>query len=232
MPCEPYKNALTEASATGAEPQNELHAHLAACPSCHAAFVEEQQLFTAITAGLHASANAEVPASLLPRVRACIAEEATSKRGWTPSLLAIAGAAAMVVAFITARAVWRTNFEQTPVRTATNASTPAPVVPPPQSQDPNAVTSVSKNSVSQPRTVTTRNPVRPEAPATRATVPEVLVPRDQEALLVNYAEQWSQRKRAPLVAANSDATNLSPLQIAPIQIAQLDVKLMTEEQDQ
>jgi hypothetical protein len=63
-------------------------------------------------------------------------------------------------------------------------------------------------------------------------MPEVLVPRDQEVLLVSYAEQWNQRKHAPLVAANFDATSLSPLQIAPIQIAQLDVKLMTEEQAQ
>jgi hypothetical protein len=61
-------------------------------------------------------------------------------------------------------------------------------------------------------------------------MPEVLVPPDQEVLLVSYAEQWRQRKRLPLVAANFDATTLSPLQIAPIQISQLDVKLMAEEQ--
>jgi hypothetical protein len=63
-------------------------------------------------------------------------------------------------------------------------------------------------------------------------MPEVLVPPDQEVLLVNYAAQWRQRKHLPLVAANFDATNLSPLQIAPIQISQLDVKLMAEEQAQ
>jgi hypothetical protein len=63
-------------------------------------------------------------------------------------------------------------------------------------------------------------------------MPEVLVPRDQDALLASYAEQWSQRKRAPLVASNFDPTNLSLLQISPIQIDQLDVKLMTEEHAQ
>jgi len=63
-------------------------------------------------------------------------------------------------------------------------------------------------------------------------MPEVLVPRDQEVLLGSYAEEWSRRKRLPLVAANFDATNLSPLQIAPIQISQLDVKLMAEVQAQ
>jgi len=63
-------------------------------------------------------------------------------------------------------------------------------------------------------------------------MPEILVSPDQEALLVNYAEQWRERKRLPLIATNFEATNLPPLQIAPIQIAQLDVKLMAEEQAQ
>jgi hypothetical protein len=232
MPCKPYQDTLIEAAASGLNPQGELRAHLAACAACRTAFAGEQSLFSSIDTGLHATANAEVPASLLPRVRTGIAEEATSKRGWTPSWLALAGVAAMVVAFFAARAVWRTNIEQTPVQSVTNTIARAPVIPPSQSQNSNAPPSVSKNSVSPSQTARTMNPVPRETLASRNTVPEVLVPRDQEALLVSYAEQWSQRKRAPLVAANSDATNLSPLQIAPIQIAQLDVKLMTEDQAQ
>jgi hypothetical protein len=232
MPCEHCKDALVEAAASGAEPQGELRAHLAACAVCRAAFAQEQSLFSSIDTGLHATANAEVPASLLPRVRARLVEAAAPRRMWTPSWLALAGAAAMVVAFIAARSAWRTNIEQTPVNTATNRALPAPVIPPSQNQNSNVTPSVSSNSVRQPRPAATRNPVRSEAPAGRATMPEVLVPRDQEVLLVSYAEQWNQRKRAPLVAANFDATSLSPLQIAPIQIAQLDVKLMTEERPQ
>ena len=67
------------------------------------------------------------------------------------------------------------------------------------------------------------------SPATRDSMPEVLVPPDQEVLLVSYAEEWNRRKRLPLVAANFDATDLPPLQITPIQISHLDVKLMAEE---
>jgi hypothetical protein len=232
MPCEHYQNALIEAAATGAEPLGELRTHLGACAACRAAFAEEQFLFSSIDTGLHATANAELPPSLLPRVRTGIAEEATSRRGWTPSWLALAGAAAMIVALVATRALWRINIEQTPVQSATNTIARAPVVPPSQSQDPNALPSVSKNSISPPQTARTMNPVPRETLASRNAGPEVLVPRDQEALLIRYAEQWNQRKRAPLVATNFDATNLSPLQIAPIQIAQLDVKLMTDEQAQ
>jgi hypothetical protein len=51
-------------------------------------------------------------------------------------------------------------------------------------------------------------------------------------LLAEYAEQWRFHKRTPLLAQDSDATILAPLQVAPIQIAELDVKLLAEEQSQ
>ena len=64
-------------------------------------------------------------------------------------------------------------------------------------------------------------------------MPEVLVPRDQDILLAEYAEQWRLHKRGPLLLAqNSDATILAPLQVAPIQIAELDVKLLADEKSQ
>jgi len=50
--------------------------------------------------------------------------------------------------------------------------------------------------------------------------------------LVRYAEEWSRRKRAPLVADSADETTLAPLEVAPIQIDQLDVKLLAEEKSQ
>jgi anti-sigma factor RsiW len=88
MPCEPCKNALIEAAATSAGPQGELRAHLVTCPACRAALAEELSLFSSIDTGLSAVVNAEIPASLLPRVRARIAGEPAVTRGWTPSWLA------------------------------------------------------------------------------------------------------------------------------------------------
>jgi hypothetical protein len=226
MPCEPYQSALTEAAASGLEPQGELRAHLTACAECRAALTLEQSLFSSIDTGLHAAVNVEVPASLLPRVRTSIAEEPTVVRAWIPSWLTVAAAAAVLVAFIATRPLWRTSVVPAPVDTASNTTSPAPNALPPHDQNLNPAPPTISNSVPSKRTAATLNA------APRDAMPEVLVPQDQEALLVSYAEQWNQRKRAPLVAANFDPTNLSLLQIAPIQIDQLDVKLMTEEHAQ
>jgi hypothetical protein len=232
MLCEPFQNALIEAAASGTEPQGELGAHLRDCAACQAVFEQEQSLFATIDSGMHAVANAEVPPSLLPRVRARLDEVGAPKPAWSPKWFVLAGASAMLALLFVTQSVWRTNNETTLMRTAKNVSTPRPVVPPPERQDLNALPPRSKNSVLRPRTTGTLNLVPREARTSRNTVPEVLVPRDQEDLLVSYAMEWGQRKRAPLVAASFDPTNLPPLQIAPIQIAQLDVKLMTEEQAQ
>ena len=104
MPCEHYKDALTEVAAAGVEPQAELRAHLAECASCRAAFDEEQSLFAAINSGLRASANAEVPSSLLPRVRAKLDEVVAPRFRWLqPLVLASAAVALVFVVFLAAR---------------------------------------------------------------------------------------------------------------------------------
>ena len=229
MPCKHYKNALIEAAASSAEPQADLRAHLDACAACRAAFEQEQSLFVSIDAGLHVTANTEVPASLLPRVRARLDEEANSKRRWTANWFTLASAALVVVAFFGARAVWRTNFAEKPVETAGTTSVPPRVTPPPQQQNPLVVPPVGKNSVSQRQPAIAKNALAAETLVNGKTMPEVLVPRDQEVLLAEYAEQWRFHKRTPLLAQDSDATILAPLQVARIQIAELDVKLLAEE---
>ncbi|HEV1994992.1 MAG TPA: hypothetical protein VGR03_11730 [Candidatus Acidoferrum sp.] len=231
MPCKHYKNALIEAAASGAQPQGELRAHLADCASCCATFAQEQALFSSIDAGLYVTANAELPASLLPRVRARLDEEGIPRRNWVTAGFVLASAAAIVIALFTARVVWRTNGEHQPVESVANKSVSAPGVQPPQGQFAIAPP-VKKDSTSQLQVPLVRNPVPPRAFSTRNSMPEVLVPRDQEVLLVHYADQWRGRKRAPLVAADSDETTLTSLQVAPIQIAQLDVKLLAEEKPQ
>ncbi len=228
MPCEHYQDALVEAAASSAAPQGELRAHLAACAACRTAFAQEQSLFSSMDEGLRAAANAEVPASLLPRFRARLADEAAPHRDWRISWFVLAGATAMIIALLVVRASWRTNIGSALSDTASNSKVR------PQQQKPKSIPAspVIRDSNSYSRAATAQIPVSPESASKDDARPEVLVPRDQEVLLATYAEQWMQRKRAPLVAANFDATNLSPLQITPIQITQLDVKLMAEEQAQ
>src|SRR5204863_279867 len=104
MPCQHHKNALIEAAASGSHPQGELRAHLDVCLDCRAAFEREQSLFASINTGLHVTANAEVPASLLPRVRARLDEEIAPQRRWIqPMIFATASVALAFVIFLFAR---------------------------------------------------------------------------------------------------------------------------------
>jgi hypothetical protein len=223
---------LIEAAASGSRPQDDLRAHLDACVACRAGFELEQSLFASIDAGLHVTANADVPASLLPRVRARLDEESAPRRVWATNWLVLASAAVMVVAFLTARVVWRPNVVQRPVETARKTSAPPKATLSPRNQIPVVAPPMEKNSDSPQQITIARNPKAPETFVKRKTTPEVLVPRDQEVLLAEYAEKWRLHKRAPLLAQDADATILVPLQVAPIQIAELDVKLLADEKSQ
>src|SRR5215467_10617531 len=99
MPCENYREALTDAAAgetsnsaaRGTRPDlecgltRELEAHLAACADCRAFFAEEIALFAAIDSGVSTRTNHEMPAALLPRVRAAVAEQRRSAAWWAPA---------------------------------------------------------------------------------------------------------------------------------------------------
>jgi hypothetical protein len=231
MSCTHYKNTLIEAAASGAELQGDLRAHLAECSDCRAAFEQERSLFASIDAGLHVTANAEMPASLLPRVRVRLDEVAAPRRIWASNWVAFASAAVIIVAFFAARSLWRPNTVHAPIETAGEGSAPPRMTPPSQKHDV-VVPSGEKNSASQRQLAIAKSPSTHETLVKGKTTPEVLVPRDQEVLLAEYAEQWSLHKHPLLLAQNFDATILSPLQVAPIQIDELDVKLLAEEKSQ
>ncbi len=232
MPCENYKEALIEAAASSAEPQMELRAHLAACAVCRMTFTEEQTLSASIDAGLRQSVNAEVPVSLLPHVRARISEEAIPQRGWVTNWLTVATAAAIIAAFFVTRVVWHPNIIQSPPANTAQTNSPTPVLPSPEAPVKRSKSVARANSHSNSQTFSARGFQNPRLQPARNSGPEVLVPRDQEVLLAAYAEQWSHRKRALLLAQNSGDTNLAPLEVAPIQIAELDVKLLADEKSQ
>ena len=149
MPCEPYQNTLIEAVASSTAPQGELRAHLATCAACRTAFSQEESLFSSIDQGLRAAANADVPASLLPRVRARLADEVAPSRSWRFPSFVLAGAAAMVVVLLVARTAWHTNIEQPPSNTASNSTVSSTVRQQPQAQNSNAAPPVNRNSVAQ-----------------------------------------------------------------------------------
>jgi hypothetical protein len=233
MPCEHHKEALIEAAASGVEPQGELRGHLAGCAECRATFEQERLLCASIDSGLRVTANAEVPVSLLPRVRTRLdVESAVPSRGLAGNWLVLASAAVVVAGIFVARAVWRPVIRENP---SINAAEKSPSAPAPRSPREDAHNSerIAKNNPPAPQQdLAAENPSKARLASAGRSGPEVLVPKDQEVLLAEYAELWHQRKHAPLAAQDSDAAILAPLQVAQIQIAELDVKPLADEKSQ
>ena len=232
MLCEHYKEALIEAAASRAEPHGDLRAHLDGCAACRAAFEQEQTFFASIDAGLRVTANADVPALLLPRARARLDAEAVPPSSWLTNWLVLAGAAAVIAAFFVAGVVWRPNVRQNPQTDSTQKSPLGPVIPPAQERAQAREQSAKNSAPPFSHSSASKNTPQHGAQFVRSAFPEVLVPRDQEVLLTEYAEQWRAHKHPLLLAQEFDATTLTPLQVAPIQIEELDVKLLAEEKSQ
>lgn len=218
MPCEPYKDALSEAAA-GASASSALRSHLIVCADCRAALAEEQALYGSIEGGLRIVANAEVPASLIPSVRARLDEPAPRKR-WLVPLLAPLAAALLLGVFILRSLQRPTGKPAAPAMTAS--------VVEPGRQDspasPKVPTTASSGNVSIVPAV--RAASRPLVTQTqsRQEAPQVLVPHDQEALLAGYAEQLLGHRFVRLTAELIPPPSLEPGEVAPIQIVPLDVK--------
>jgi hypothetical protein len=221
MPCKTHQSALTEA-ATGAPISDELRSHLIVCADCRAALAQEEKLFAGIDAGLRIVANAEVPTSLIPSVRARLNEPSPRRRWFMPVLVPIT--AALILAFLVARSLHlRPEKPSTP---STEASAPRPRVPAPKPVAPPI--EFAANSGLAAVTHVSRHPGLSRSPSDADSMPEVLVPHGDEAVLIAYAQEWGMQKHARLKAEVLPAPSLGPLEIMPIQIAPLDVKPLEE----
>jgi hypothetical protein len=226
MPCKTYRDALIEAAATGGEPQAELRAHLAACADCRAAFEQERALFAAMDGSLQRAANADVPASLLPRVRARLDELPTGGNVWNIRWVTLAAVAVIVAGVFVVRSSWHKDAIQSPAETGRTLSAPR-VAAPLATENQRGAAQVTLNPGSQARIHSART-VPVKASARTDSAPEVLVPKDQEVLIAEYAEEWRRRKGTVVLARTFDPTVFSSLQVAPIQIDELGVKPLAE----
>jgi hypothetical protein len=220
MPCEAYKNALTEAALTGADPQNELRTHLATCAPCRAAFAQEQALFSSIDAGLHVTANADVPASLLPPVRARLDEGITPQPRWNQSL--ILGAASVGLAF----AIFlfaRPQHSKPDIQAKQTPQIPVNSTPVKNAQHPNSgpgTQSVSSNlNNSHKRSRSTL------LPRVASSQPEVLVPPDEREAFARFVATLQEHSEVvtALAALSADGKG-KPASLERLQIDQLEVK--------
>jgi hypothetical protein len=219
MPCEHYKDALIEVAASGSAPSGELRAHLDWCASCRAAFDEEQSLFSAIDSSLHASVNADVPSSLLPRVRARLDEAVTTQPRWMhPLVLVSAGvalASLLVLVIQPHRSVPDNVAKQTPAAPTREASTMGTHkgISPSKIQ----ITSSAVNHSHAPRNSTLVHSVA-------SSNPEVLVPPDEREALARFVAVLNDRGSlaAALLAPAEKRDAL--LSLDPVQIKDLEVK--------
>ena len=125
MPCEFYKQALTDAAAANEAPSRELAAHLNACAACRAFLAEERELFAVIDSGVHATVSAEMPPSLLPAVRAGLDGQKVSNLPWVQVGAVLASAALVLMAVVFVQRMRSTRRDPTSA-TSTVAERPSP----------------------------------------------------------------------------------------------------------
>jgi len=224
MLCEQYKDALIEVAAAGAAPQGELRAHLEGCASCRSAFAQEQSLFATIDSSLHASANSEVPSSLLPRVRVALNEAAASRlRLLHPVVFASAGVALAFAFFLIARPR-HTSPENVAKQVPSIVRVPITQTESTNSQNISAE-STEIAAVRVTHSHAARNSTNLHSVA--SSNPEVLVPPDEReglARLVAVLNERSEVAAAFVVKApQKDAVvTADPLQIPDIEIKPLE----------
>lgn len=220
MPCENYREALIDAATAGSAPSRELRSHLDACASCRAAFTEEQQLFAAIDTGLRATSNAEVPASLLPRVRAQLSEQPFSHRSWIPAFAGAGIAAALVFAFVLARKSARVGLEPNPPTVSAV-------------HDVSPVRNQPITSAAAPLEIA-RTPRKHAGVGTVNTAPavdaagveaEVLIPEGQKAALdVLIARLRKGEVQGDALLAENPEKPLETLEVSPLDITPIEIK--------
>jgi hypothetical protein len=225
MPCKHYKDALIEAAAGGAELQGDLRAHLGRCAECRAAFEQERSLFASIDARLHVAANTEVPASLLPRVRARLDEEIAPQHRWfQPWIFAAASVAIALATFQFARPHHAGRDDQAkepPQILAANAPAKSSGH---QNSDPGAQIA-SSNAKSQTRVHSIFS--RPGA----SSQPEVLVPPDEREALARFVATLQESGDVAIALVTpAPQKKDEPASLEPLQIKELEIKTLEERQ--
>jgi hypothetical protein len=224
MPCEKYREALIAAAAANAVPSRELAAHLETCTICRAFFAEEQELFAAIDSGVGVAVNADVPASLAPRVRAGIEAVAIQRKRWMPTLI-FAGTAVVMAIAIFGAVRFHQNAPESQIKEV--AAAPAQVLGPPATDTHEASRpgSVGTSLHSNEGRLRGKSSSPPSASLEQA---EVIVPSEERDALARFiAARQEESDLAvhltppapdqPYVAAELNTLEIADLHVTPLE---------------
>lgn len=222
--CEDYRAALTDAAAEAVEPSLELRSHLDACASCRTAFAEETQLFAAIDSGVRNAASAEVPASLLPRVRAQLNERSVPRRSWVPASATMAAAVLVVAVVVFVRGLGHDAVPTNPpVNSLAHNVSPAEIRQTPVAPFVETMRPPTKGKLLHPA----KTP--PVAEVAQVEAVRVLVPAGQkqamDALLAGVRQG---RVKADVLLAENSGKTLEDLQLSPLDISPIEVKPLAD----
>lgn len=214
MFCESYRETLRAAALNGERLPAEVQGHLTACASCRESFSGQKALFERIGAEIGARVNAEVPASLLPRVRQEIASSHATRTFQVPVFAYVASGLAIGAIAL--------SFA---VRSKVPSVTPDPsarVVP---SASPNeSIVSQSAGGSLGIRIATGKRNGKPR-PVAIHTEPEVLVSSEEQLGFQKYvASLRNQGGEVSGVIKVNVVTEIEPLQIASVEVKQLSIQ--------
>jgi hypothetical protein len=222
MPCENYREALIEAAALDARLSAKLRSHLDACASCRAALVEERQLFAAVDTGLRTAANAQVPPSFFPGVRARLLDDSATQRGWRPFLIFAAAAVAILL----------TVFIAALPRHTINDNQAKRILSAPPREKPEASgrgeASGTPAMVASSRSYRIRHQ-RNARPVNAASLHEmdVLVPPEEREAFARFIGSQQERSDVVIaVVATAPDNKDKRLSVEPLEIAELEVKAL------
>jgi len=220
MPCKHYKDALIEAAASGTEPQGELRVHLAGCADCRGALEQEQSLFSSIDAGLRVAANTDVPASLLPRVRARLDEAVAPQRRWLQPLTFAAASVAIALAIFLFARPHHSRPDSQAKQTAQIPVSETPVKNAyPQNSGP--TTQIVSSNASNSKAADRPTFLRPVA----SSQPEVLVPPDEREAFARFVAVLGERREVAIALVTpAPQAKDRPASLELLQINELEIK--------
>jgi len=216
---------LIDLAAQGADSSGDLRSHLAACASCRSYVEQEQFLLASINTTVRAGVNAALPAALVQRLQARLAQESVPSHLWSPVLVTAATIAIVVLCSVVVQYRWhRAQTQAVGEPAQRGVATIAKGLPLSSDGERPGVLSAHQRR----RTILTV-PLRRASEVAHQDEPTVIVPPGQQLLLAEYARKLQNRtKQSRTLLARtrpgSEASLIEPIEMASNEIPELKLE--------